>query len=110
MTLNATWNVPADTTNLCLNGHTIHANCEENSFSVITIPANAALNLYDCNTTTKHYYTYNGNKAAWTPFDGVPETSVPLAEFDSTVNEVGTVVSLTGGCITGGTGYQSNAT
>lgn len=54
--LSNTWNVKADgITNLCLNGHVIKANAtDQNKFSVVNIPSNAGLNLYDCNPNATH--------------------------------------------------------
>lgn len=48
--LSETWTVPTDETNLCLNGHVIKMN---GSGSVISVPNNATLNLYDCVGTGK---------------------------------------------------------
>lgn len=91
VTLNSTWTVPSDgTTNLCLNGYVIKANTSEGiDFSVITVPAGATLNLYDCDTTTVHkgYVDANG---LWHIGDTVPEGC--------------TEENITGGIITGGTG------
>ena len=63
VTLSETWTVKAGSaqspaiTNLCLNGHVIKANCTDaNKFSVITVPVNATLNLYDCGTTEHKGY------------------------------------------------------
>ena len=88
VTLTTTWSVPnGTTTNLCLNGHVIKMN---GSGSVITVPANATLNLYDCNTTTTHdgYVDANG---LWHLGTGS-----------------GTAKTITGGIITGGTGSWDN--
>lgn len=54
--LSNTWNVKTDgITNLCLNGHVIKANAtDQNKFSVVNIPSNAGLNLYDCNPNATH--------------------------------------------------------
>ena len=58
--LSTTWTVKGDnqevkTTNLCLNGYVIKANAtDQNKFSVITIPTNAELNLYDCKPNAEH--------------------------------------------------------
>ncbi len=61
ITLSSTWNVPAGTTNLCLNGFVIKANGGD--FSVITVGTGATLKLYDCDTTTTHYFSeYSENE------------------------------------------------
>ena len=56
----STWAVPAGTTNICLNGHGIRYAGSDNA-SVITVSEGAMLCLYDCDTTTKHYITLDGN-------------------------------------------------
>ena len=83
VTLSSAWSVPEGTTNLCLNGHVIEFT--GGSGSVITVGSSATLNLYDCDTTTGHYFTVNGS-GLWTLSDVVTENVV------------------TGGVITGGKG------
>ena len=121
VTLGSTWSVPG-TTNLCLNGHVIKAN--GTGFSVITIPSGATLNLYDCDTTTKHYFKIhkevNGvdtllNSWEWDSTQTTkPATCIALGEIKSydgadkgwahKTNNVFDYdyVEVTGGCITGG--------
>ena len=85
--LSGTWTVPAGTTNLCLNGHGVRANCTDSSkFVVIKVESGATLNLYDCGTVT-HKYIVDDNGLA-------------------TVNDeaTGDVETFTGGYITGGSG------
>ena len=60
VTLSATWEVPAGTTNLCLNGHSITAAGE---FDTIDVVDGATLNLYDesgNNGKITHEETYSG--------------------------------------------------
>ena len=89
VSLSETWNVPASSsgTYLCLNGHVINANGGD--FSAITIGSDAALTLFDCDTTTQHA-GYVDADGLWHPGTGT-----------------GTSRTITGGIITGGstTGY-----
>ncbi len=91
VTISSTWNVPTGETNLCLNGHGIRYSGSDNA-SVITVGLGATLNLYDCDTTTKHYITLNdagrGTEVSGTTSDGA--------------------IEVTGGYITGGTGTTSD--
>ena len=85
VTIASTWTAPAGETNLCLNGHGIKKTGNGN---VITVSSGASLTIYDCNSTTTHYYTIAspiGNGAGL-----------------ATVGESGT--AFTGGYITGGKG------
>ncbi len=77
VTLTDTWEVPEGETNLCLNGHGIRMN---DNGSVIDVKSGSTLNLYECDTNTKHKYTMS---------DG-------LAIVNDSAN------SFTGGYITGG--------
>ncbi len=92
VTLSSTWNVPAGTsteptiTNLCLNGHVIKLESGETG-SVVKVPEFATLNLYDCDTTTKYYFSKDATTGLWT-----------LAEDQTTPTDY----SVVGGCITGG--------
>lgn len=63
VTLSATWTVPAGTTNLCLNGHTVTHGSSGYNTSAITVPAGATLNLCDCNPTGG---TIDGNNKNYT--------------------------------------------
>ena len=65
ITLSASWNVPAGTTNLCLNGHVIKLDNGKNG-SVIKVGGGNTLNLYDCDNTTKHYFEKNPGSGLWT--------------------------------------------
>lgn len=63
VTLSATWTVPAGTTNLCLNGHTVTHGSSGYNTSAITVPVGATLNLCDCNPTGG---TIDGNNKNYT--------------------------------------------
>ena len=76
-------------TNLCLNGHVIKYQSETNG-SVIKVPANATLNLYDCGTTV-HKFTDS-------------DTTTGLWVWDDTLEGDDIKHTVFGGCITGGTG------
>ena len=57
VTISSRWDVPAGTTNLCLNGHSItRTNASSNTGMVINVGSGAVLNLYECDETI-HYYT-----------------------------------------------------
>ena len=92
VTLSETWTVQTGTTNLCLNGHVIKYQSETNG-SVIKVPANATLNLYDCDTTTVHKFTDS-------------DTTTGLWVWDDTLEGDNIKHTVTGGVITGGTGTQ----
>lgn len=82
VTLSSTWEVPVGETSLCLNGHGIKFIGK--NICVIYIWNNRTLNLYDCDTSTKHSFTVSGG----------------LATIDGTFNENNQ--TFTGGYITGG--------
>lgn len=64
VTLTGKWSSPVGTTNLCLNGHVITT--DNAGDSVIRVDDNALLNLYDCDTTSSHYFTNNNeNSSLW---------------------------------------------
>ena len=86
ITLDSTWCVPSGATNLCLNGHGIRYTGSNNA-RVITVGNGAELNLYDSDTTTKHYVMLDAIGRG---------TSVS----DTTTNGA---IEVTGGYITGGT-------
>ena len=86
ITLDSTWCVPSGATNLRLNGHGIIYTGSNNA-SVITVGNGAELNLYDNDTTTKHYVMLDAKGRG---------TSVS----DTTTNGA---IEVTGGYITGGT-------
>lgn len=91
VTLSGTWTVPTGTTNLCLNGHVIKANCtDDNKFSVITVGSGATLNLYDCGTTEHNGYVDATGLWHW---DKENSHSLGVGE---------TLYNITGGVITGG--------
>jgi len=92
VTINSTWNV-SGTTNLCLNGHGIRYTGNDKA-SVITVGSGVTLNLYDCDTVSKHYITLDENGRG---------TAVADA---GTVNE--NCIEIIGGYITGGTGSQND--
>ena len=80
----STWTVPDGEINLCLNGHGIIY--EKTSGSVINVGSNSKLNIYDCDTTTSHSYTF--------------DKKTKLATVGSGDQ------SFTGGYITGGKGSE----
>lgn len=86
ITLDSTWCVPSGATNLRLNGHGIIYTGSNNA-RVITVGNGAELNLYDSDTTTKHYVMLDaigrGTSVSDTTTDGA--------------------IEVTGGYITGGT-------
>ena len=84
VTLSSQWNVPAGTTNLCLNGHVIKQTAANGR--VIYISATATLNIYDC-SDKEHYFTRNSAAEPWV-----------LASDQTTPTEL----SVKGGVITGG--------
>ncbi len=85
------WDVPAGTTNLCLNGHgIIYSGTDKNS--VITVSDGATLNLYDCDVSTKHYITLDANGRGVSVSDTSSEGAI----------------EVTGGYITGGTGATND--
>ena len=87
VTLNSTWNVPAGTTNLCLNGYAIKANATgTNPFSAITVGSGATLNLYDCSDKV-YYFDKDSGTGLWTL---AADQAAPTDYF------------VTGGVITGG--------
>ncbi|MCQ2387018.1 MAG: MBG domain-containing protein, partial [Clostridia bacterium] len=97
VTISETWTVPTGTTNLCLNGHVINANCtEDNKFGVIKVGEGATLNLYDCGDTKHNGYV----------------DSTGLWHYDSTgtheLLEGETAKTITGGMITGGNASGKN--
>lgn len=73
----STWAVPAGTTNICLNGHGIRYAGSDNA-SVITVSEGAMLCLYDCDTTTKHYITMDGNGRGMAVSDTTSEGAVEV--------------------------------
>ena len=89
VTLGASWNVPTGTTNLDLNGYVIKL-ADDATGSVIKVPANATLNLYDCGNDT-HYFTVVDD-GLWKLTDTATETTE----------------TVTGGVITGGNNTSSN--
>ena len=109
--ISSTWNVPAGATptNLDLNGHVIEL-ADGKTVSVITVPANATLNLYDCGTT-EHYFTVDDN-GLWTLTDTKTEltktvTGGVITGGNSSTNGGGVLVNgilnMNGGNITGNT-------
>ncbi len=107
VTITSSWNVPTDTTNLCLNGHVISA-ASNVCISVITIQNGATLNLYDCDTTTHYYYinanTYKQNRAQ--KRDKMYDIGEIAADGPTNSDYVASAKKGTfkGGYITGGTG------
>lgn len=94
VTLNSTWNVPAGTTNLCLNGYAIKANATgTNPFSAITVGSGATLNLYDCSDKV-YYFDKDSGTGLWT-----------LAADQAAPTDY----SVTGGVITGGSTQYGGA-
>lgn len=88
VTITSTWNVPAGTTKLCLNGFGIKLN---GSGSVMSVGEGATLYVYDCYTSTSYYYTYPTN------YYGLA-TNVGGTSWESGKT------SFNGGYITGGNG------
>ena len=82
------WTTPAGTVNLDLNGHTITQSLGNH---VIIVNNNSTLNIYDCGTTVR-YWQENDSVHYWKPSDDETE------------------LTTTGGCITGGTGFNANNT
>lgn len=112
ITLSSTWGVPKGTqsepaiTNLCLNGHVIKLNSEALGGAVIYVGENAEFNLYDCNhDNKKHFFTYHSN-AAWELNDNAEqsakESAIPLDNININTITDGSLISIEGGCITGG--------
>ena len=89
--IDSTWNVPAGTTNLCLNGHGI---LMTGTNRVIHVSSGCTLNLYDCGTEAVHKFTVTN------PSDG----GAGLAKVNDSL-ESG-YQTFTGGYITGGQGGQ----
>ena len=102
VTLSDTWYVPTGkTVNLCLNGWVIKkATKAPDNFSLIYVQSGAILNLYDCDTTTKHYFTVQEG-GLWKLDDTPTDNAVKLENITSYPAQ-GTVIEVTGGCITGG--------
>ena len=90
VTLTATWNVPAGTVKLCLNGNGIKID-SSSSCGVIHVGSGADLTLYDCNAKG-HIYTISNNLAQVRKDDYTNTTLYP--ENDP--------IPFTGGYITGG--------
>ena len=101
VTISSRWDVPAGTTNLCLNGHSItRTNASSNTGMVINVGSGAVLNLYDCDDETTHYYTVDDPSPNGAGLGRVVDESTYQAAGE---NARGTFKGgyITGGSITG---------
>ena len=94
-----------NTINLCLNGHMIRASFTDAlEDQVIYVYNGTKLNIYDCGNTA-HYFEYH-NDSAWVYLKNPTEaekTGAVTPEDITAETKSGTIVKVTGGCITGGT-------
>lgn len=109
VTIATAWDVPAGTTDLCLNGHSITYTGSTAHTSTIMISAGETLNLYECQTTVhKFYYDYWGDdNRCWHPKtnelqSGQVESEVYGGYITSTHNST-TTEDTVGGVINKGT-------
>ncbi len=103
VTLNGEWSV-SGTVNLCLNGYVIKQSADNTR--VIAVNNGGMLNLYDCNTTQKHYFTVCSPEEKdlyWELNNPDTKPSACTALENLTARpEIGAIIEVGGGCITGG--------